>query len=171
MYKPEYVKLFYDGAWVRSVPLGGPRYNQWAHKNKYTEAISVILNYWGWHVIFPLVDRGIIKSHEDESLEWTLKNLDSLAQLFHEWPLYSDPDIPERYKCIPGGLWAPVETAFNIKRHSLRYLVSTSGRYYDRVNPEYEKVIEALRAELGQEELERWNPKLRQNRQNGTIWT
>jgi hypothetical protein len=171
MYKPEYVKIFDDEAntLIRCPVLGGSRYNQWAHKNKYTWAISCIIFYWNWPVIFPLVDRGIIKSHEDESLEWTLKNLDSLAQLFHDWPIDNDPDMPEKYKHIRGGFWAPVETAFNIKRGSLRYLVSTSGRYYDRVNPEYIKVIEALRAELGQEELERWNPKLRQNRQNGII--
>jgi hypothetical protein len=170
MYEPEYVKIFYEGVWVRTVGLGGPRYNQWAHKNKYTEAIAEILQHWDWPVIFPLVDCGIIKSREDESLEWTLKNLDSLAQLFHDWPIYDDPDMPERFKHIRGGFWAPVETAFNIKRGSLRYLVSTNGRYYDRVNPEYKKVIEALRAELGQEELEYWNPKLRQNGKNGTIW-
>jgi hypothetical protein len=172
MYKPEYIKIFDDevNIWVRTVKLGGPRYNKWAHKNKYTEAINTILNHWPWPVIFPLVNCGIIKSHEDESLEWTLKNLDSLAQLFHDWPLYDDPDMPERYKHIRHGLWGPIETAFNLKRYSLRYLVSTNGRYYDRINPEYEKVIEALRSEFGQEELERWNPKLRQNRQKGTIW-
>jgi hypothetical protein len=166
VYKPEYVKIF-DGEaniWVGTVRLGGPRYNQWAHKNKYTDAISTILKHWRGPVIFSLVDCDIIKSHEDESLEWTLKNRDSLAQFFHGWPLSDDPDMPERYKCIRNGLWAPVETAFNIKRHSLRYLVSTNGRYYGRANPEYEKVIEVLRAELGQEELEYWNPKLRQNR-------
>jgi hypothetical protein len=49
---------------------------------------------------------------------------------------------------------------FNIKRGSLRFLVSTNGRYYDRVNPEYEKVIEALREEIGGKYLRLWNPKL-----------
>jgi hypothetical protein len=114
----------------------------------------------GWPVIFPLIDCGIVESNEDESLEWTLKNRDSLAQLFHDWPLYDDPDMPEQFRHIPGGFWGPVETAFNIKRGSLHFLVSTSGRYYDRVNPEYKKVIEALKAESGPEYLSQWNPKL-----------
>jgi hypothetical protein len=164
MYKPEYRIFFYNelNTWIMSPKFGGPKYIQWAKKNKYTEAIHSIIYFWGWPVIFPLVDCGIIKSHEDESLEWTLKNRDSLAQLFHDWPIYNDLGMH-----IPHGFWAPVETAFNIKRHSLRYLVSTGGRYYDRVNPEYEKVIEALRAELGQEELERWNPKLKIDKKNG----
>jgi hypothetical protein len=162
MYKPEYAKIFLDetNTWVKCPGIGGPRYSQWAEKNEYTRAINTIIWYWGWPVIFPLVDHGIIKSNKDESLTWTLKNLDSLAQLFHDWPLNDDPDMPEKYKHIPGGFWAPIETAFNIKRGSLRFLVSTSGRYYDRVNPEYEKVIEALREGIGGKYLRLWNPKL-----------
>jgi hypothetical protein len=119
-------------------------YQQWAKKNKYTRAISAIRFHWGWEVIDPLIERGVIVRREDESLEWTLKNYDSLAQLFHEWPVNGDPNMPEEYKHIHGGFWGPVETAFNIRRYSLRYLVSTSRRYYDRVNPEYEKVINVL---------------------------
>jgi hypothetical protein len=89
-------------------------------------------------IIHLLAKHKIIKVHEDESLEWTL-NRDSLAQLFKKWP-YVNSDIP-------GGFWGPVETAFKIKRYSLRYLTSTNGRYYDRVNPDYENVKKIIQDE------------------------
>jgi hypothetical protein len=161
MYKPDYYRVFDDwaNAWITIIKFDS-EYNQWAHKNRYTQAISEIINHWGWVVIFPLADHGIIKRNEDESLTWTLKNLDSLAQLFHDWPLSYDPDMPEKYKHIRGGFWAPIETAFNIKRGSLRSKVSSGGRYYDRENPEYKKIIEALEKEFRKEDLMLWNPKL-----------
>ena len=125
-------------------------YMRWAGKNKYTHAIHLIYFYWGWGVINPLIEQGIIIRHKDESLEWTLKNRDSLAQLFKDWPMDMDydPDMPESLKHIPGGFWGPIETAFNIKRGSLRYLVSTNGRYYDKPNPEYEKIKKILHDEF-----------------------
>jgi hypothetical protein len=108
--------------------------------NKYFRA-RVYLSL-GFHGISGIIDllakRKIIKVHEDESLEWTL-NRDSLARLFKKWPY--------AVSGIPGGFWAPVETAFKIKRHSLRYLTSTNGRYYDRVNPDYEKVKKIIQDE------------------------
>jgi hypothetical protein len=108
--------------------------------NKYFQARVHLDCYF--HGIFDIIrllaEHKIIKKHEDESLEWTL-NRDSLAQLFKKWP-YVD-------SWIPGGFWGPVETAFKIKRYSLRYLVSTNGRYYDRVNPDYEKIKKIIQDE------------------------
>jgi hypothetical protein len=89
-------------------------------------------------IIHLLARREIIKVHKDESLEWIL-NRDSLAQLFKKWPYAGSG--------IPGGFWGPIETAFKLKRGSLRYLVSTNGRYYDRVNPDYEIVKKIIQGE------------------------
>jgi hypothetical protein len=111
-----------------------------ARENKYFRAkIDLSVNFYGiTDIIRLLADRRIIKEHKDESLEWTL-NRDSLAQLFKKWPYAS--------LSMEGGFWGPVETAFKIKRYSLRYLVSTNGRYYDRVNPDYEKVKKIIQDE------------------------
>jgi hypothetical protein len=46
-----------------------------------------------------------------------------------------------------GVKWGPIETAFNIKRYSLRQLTNTGGsKYYyaDMVNPDYKKVMRIL---------------------------
>jgi hypothetical protein len=45
MYKPKYKMIFLDetNTWVKDLVIGGPRYNQWAHKNKYTQAINNII--------------------------------------------------------------------------------------------------------------------------------
>jgi hypothetical protein len=121
---------------------GDPRINltSLVRDNKYFRArVYLSASFRGIiDIIWLLAKHDIIKVHEDESLEWTL-NRDSLAQLFKKWPYVDD--------WIPGGFWGPVETAFNINRYSLRYLTSTNGRYYDRVNPDYEKVKKIIQGE------------------------
>jgi hypothetical protein len=114
---------------------------QWSRKNEFTEARYRIAINWhcSWAAIEKLIEHGVIIRHEDESLEWTL-NRESLVDLFYEWPWG---------KRFPGIKWGPVETAFNIKRYSLRFYVSKNGgsRYYQNgeTNPDYEKVIKILK--------------------------
>jgi hypothetical protein len=109
---------------------------RWSRKNEFTRARFLIAIDWqySWATIEKLIGHGVIIRHEDESLEWTL-NRESLVDLFHEWPWG---------KLFPGAKWGLVETAFNIKRHSLRFYVSKHGgsRYYQDgdTNPDYEKV-------------------------------
>jgi hypothetical protein len=110
---------------------------QWSEKNSFTRARYLMAINWrgSWAAIEKLIEHEVIIKHEDESLEWTL-NRESLVDLFYEWPWG---------KRFPGPKWGPVETAFRLKRHSLRFYVSKYGgsRYYpdEEVNPDYEKVI------------------------------
>jgi hypothetical protein len=114
---------------------------EWSQKNKFTGARYFMAINWisSWAVIEKLIEHGIIIKHEDESLEWTL-NRESLVDLFYEWPWG---------KRFPGIKWEPVETAFNLKRHSLRFYVSKCGgsRYHqdEEINPDYEKVKKILK--------------------------
>jgi hypothetical protein len=113
---------------------------RWSRKNEFTRARYYMAYYWphSWAAIEKLIKHGVIIKHEDESLEWTL-NRESLVDLFYEWL---------HITMFPGVKWWPVETAFNIKRHSLRFYVSKHGgsRYYQDgdTNPDYEKVIKIL---------------------------
>jgi hypothetical protein len=115
---------------------------RWSRKNEFTRARFHMAIYWphSWAAIEKLIKHGVIIRHEDESLEWTL-NRESLVDLFYEWP-WETPFFGVNVK------WGPVETAFNIKRHTLRFYVSKHGgsRYYQDgdTNPDYEKVIKIL---------------------------
>jgi len=75
---------------------------------------------------------------KDTCLKWTA-NRTSLAQYFYDF----------KYTCkepVRGGFWAPIESLFNIKRGSLRSLVSTNGRGVTALkpSPDYIKIIELL---------------------------
>jgi hypothetical protein len=113
---------------------------QWSQKNEFTRARYLMAINWrySWAVIEKLIGHGVIIKHEDESLEWTL-NRESLVDLFYEWPWK---------KMFPGVKWGPLETAFKLKRYSLRFYVSKDGgsRYYQNgeINPDYEKVMKIL---------------------------
>ncbi|GHV86248.1 hypothetical protein AGMMS50230_18560 [Spirochaetia bacterium] len=108
----------------------------WSRKNKFTGARYCIARRWPpkYAAVEKLIEHGIIIEHDDESLEWTL-NRESLVDLFYNQP-------------FPNMKWEPVETAFNLKRYSLRFYVSKNGgsRYYQdgETNPDYEKVKRIL---------------------------
>jgi hypothetical protein len=97
---------------------------QWVQKNEFTRARYFIAINWisSWVVIEKLIQHGVIIRHEDESLEWTL-NRESLVDLFYKWPW------GKQFSRVK---WGPLETAFKLKRHSLRFYVSKNGgsRYY-----------------------------------------
>jgi hypothetical protein len=64
---------------------------------------------------------------------------------------YSLTSLGEYFKSIeadysiPGGFWNPIETAFGIKRGTLRHLVSNNGREFKRERSrDFEKIIAML---------------------------
>ena len=68
------------------------------------------------------------------------KSLTSLGEYFSEFK-----SIGECIKPVTGGFWNPVETAFNVKRGSLRHLASGNGRCFVREKSvDYENIMKTL---------------------------
>jgi hypothetical protein len=65
-----------------------------------------------------LVREGFLKRTGPETCEW-LKSKTSLAEYF-KW-------IGWDAEWVSGGFWAPIETAFGIKRHTLRKLAGNNA--------------------------------------------
>ena len=82
-----------------------------------------------------LEDNGFIKK-TDSGYAWTTSET-SLGQYFFDFKKTCK-------KPVKGGFWKPIETAFNIKRKSLRHLVSKNGRDIAKPSKDYEKIMAVL---------------------------
>jgi hypothetical protein len=95
-----------------------------------------------------LLERKIMTRESRDKYHWNYSKT-SLAEYFNS--LESRPNVP-------GGKWNPVETAFGIKRDSLRHLASPNGR--DRPegyrSQDFEKILVVL-AEHRKQERNRRN--------------
>jgi hypothetical protein len=85
-----------------------------------------------------LVREGFVKVTGSEKCEW-LKSKTSLAEYF-KWA-GGDADW------VPGGFWAPIESVFGIKRHSLRKL---AGQNANPLKPDESRDFKKIKAVLQQ---------------------